>query len=472
MAPIDWKEACVPARAAQLSNRLTVVAHRDPRSPLAAVYVAYRAGSREEPQSRAGLAHLCEHLMFTGTADAPGSYFAPFEQVGAAWMNAYVKEDYSAYFATVPVWALEFALRMEADRMARLAEALDDARIERQREVVRNELRQRASEPFGRAPGIIAALAHRRGHPYAHPPDGVLEQLDNISGDEVREWIQRRHCAGNAAVVIAGDVEPEAVFDAVGRHFGRLAAGSASLNRAGAPDAAINRIERRTIQERGGQSRLYVVWNGPRFHSSDDAAFELACEVLGGGRGSRLWRTAERLATEITFHVRPRQLGCQAILAITTPGGVELDALEAAMQRELEELCRGGTNRAEVEAARLRIFARLVRGLERVGGPQSKSDALGVATMLGENPRAHDERTAALAAAQPEAIGAAARKWLGRIRAVLQARAAGEERDAFGHRSTTSARLGLGVATSAARAIRPRQWLARHRRRAAKCAAG
>jgi zinc protease len=427
MAQIEWTAARVPARVARLSNGLTVVAHRDAKAPLVAVYVAYRAGSRDEPESKSGLAHLCEHLMFTGTPSAPGSYFAPFEEVGAAWMNAYVREDYSAYFATVPAWALDFALRMEADRMAHLAEALDGVKIDRQREVVRNELRQRESGPFGRPTRIIAELAHPPRHPYAHPPDGILEQLDNISGEDVREWIETRHAARSAAVVIAGDVESEAAIQNVRRHFEPLMLGGLMTSCEGERGATIDGAERRVVAESSGQGRLYTVWNGPRFASPDDPAFEIACELLGGGRSSRLWRRAvenERLASEITLQVRPRQLGCQAVLSITSCPGVPLDAIEVAVQRELEQLFSGGAHPQEVEAARLRLFARLVRGLQRVGGPQSKSDALGAATMLGGSPHAHDTRLAAIAAVGPEAIAAAVGKWLGADRAVLEMRAA------------------------------------------------
>lgn len=428
MAHIDWTAARVPACVARLSNGLTAVAHRDAKAPLVAVYVAYRAGSRDEPESKAGLAHLCEHLMYTGTARAPGSYFAPFEEVGAARMNAYVREDYSAYFATVPAWALDFALRMEADRMANLAESLDAVKVDRQREVVRNELRQRESEPFGCATRIIAELAHPRGHPYAHPPDGLIEQLDNISVEDVREWIGSRHCAANAVVVIAGDIDPEAAIENVQRHFDSLEPGRTRTNQDRETSAATDGVQRRVVEEPGRQDRLYINWNGPRFASADDPVFEVACELVGGGKSSRLRRRAvetERLALEGSFRLRPRQLGCQAVLSITAAAGVRPAAIEAAVQSELARLSNGDADPQEVEAARLRIFARLVRDFQRLGGPDSKSDALGVATMLGGNPDAHNERLAAIATAGPEAIAAAVGKWLGVNRAVLEMRAIG-----------------------------------------------
>src|SRR5438552_5317229 len=184
--------------------------------------------------------------MFSGTKAAPASYFEPFEQAGAAWMNAFVNEDYSAYFATVPVDAMEFALGMEADRMAHLAEALDEEKVERQREVVVNELRQREGEPYGSASRHLAELTHPLGHPYAHPPDGLIEELNNISIGDVRNWIGSRHVAAAATVVIVGDVEPGKAMEMARHHFEpiaqRLPTPRPALAAPGTPAASRRRI--------------------------------------------------------------------------------------------------------------------------------------------------------------------------------------------------------------------------------------
>ena len=223
MPAIDWNAAQLPSVVERLANGLTVIVHAEPKSPIVAVYAGYRAGSRDEPKSKAGLAHLCEHLMFSGTKSNPGSYFAPFEQAGALWMNAFVKEDYSAYFATLPAAALDFAMSMEADRMANITEVLDDDRVERQRDVVVNELRQQEAQPHGCAARLLADLAHPPGHPYAHLPDGLIAELGNISTDDVREWIGSRHSPTMATLIVAGDVEPRRVIQKANHHFGLLA---------------------------------------------------------------------------------------------------------------------------------------------------------------------------------------------------------------------------------------------------------
>jgi len=423
---IDWTAAQLPTQVQRLANGLTVIAHPDHKSPVVAVYVGYRSGSRDEPRAKAGLAHLCEHLMFSGTRAFPGSYFAPFEQAGAAWMNAFVKEDYNAYFATMPVGALDFALRMEADRLAHLAEALDAEKVDRQREVVRNELRQRESEPYGGAIRILAELAHPSDHPYSHPPDGLVEELDNISIDDVREWIETRHVAASVEVIIAGDVEPGQAIEKARHHFEAIAARPAIARPAysAVNDAAASR---KVIERVIKHARLYIAWNGPAFAATDYPALEAVCEILAGGKSSRLWQRiveAERLATELAVEFRPRALGSLVVLNVTGRYGVPLGAIEAAVRLELERLSRDGPSGDELDIARLGLFGRLVRGVERVGGPQSKSDLLGLAALVGGSPDIHEQRIFQIATMAPDAIVEVMRRWLAAEGAVLEMHAA------------------------------------------------
>ncbi len=415
MAAIDWNAAQLPSVVERLSNGLTVVVHVEPKSPLVAVYVGYRAGSRDEPRSKAGLAHLCEHLMFSGTKRNPGSYFAPFERVGASWMNAFVREDYSAYFATVPATALDFAMSMEADRMANIAEALDDDRIERQRDVVLNELRQREGQPYGCAARILAELAHSPGHPYAHLPDGLIGELGNLSTDDVRLWIGSRHSPAMATVIVVGDVEPGRVVEKAMYYFGSLARNSAAPRPAFAiADSPV--APRRQIELPVKAGKLCIAWNGPGFASAEYPALEASCEILAGARGSRLWHRmveAEQLASHVAVELHPRELGLLIVLSVSARTEVPFSAIEALVRGEIERLFTEGPDPRELDVARFRLFGKIVRGFERVGGPQSKSDALGLATMVSGTPDSHRRRLSRLAAMQPGAVAAAGRSMIG-----------------------------------------------------------
>jgi len=419
---IIWDAAQLPVVVERLANGLTLIVHVEPKSPIAAVYVGYRAGSRYEPKSKAGLAHLSEHLMFSGTKNNPGSYFASFEQAGAMWMNAFVREDYSAYFATVPNAALDFAMSMEADRMANLIDVLQDARVERQREVVVNEIYQRESQPYGCASRILAELAHPAGHPYGHPPDGLVAELRDISADDVRGWIGSRHVPEMATLIVAGDVDPADVISKAQRHFGLLAGSPAPRPASFPAYSAV--ASRRQIEMPVRNSRLCIAWSGPIYDCPDYPALEFACEILGGGKGSRLGRRiiqSEHLASDVSVEMRPRELAAQATVSVTALRGVPLNEIERRIRREIERLSAEGPEPSELEVARLRLFGKMVRGFERVGGPQSKSDALGLATMVGAAPASHDRRLSMLATMRSDLV-ARASHWLAGTGAVLEMR--------------------------------------------------
>ncbi len=420
MTAIDWTAAELPSVVERLPNALTVIVHAERKCPLAAVYLGYRAGSREEPASRAGLAHLCEHLMYTGTSRNPGSYFAPFEQLGASSMNAFVKEDYSAYFATVPASALDFAMSMEADRMANITQVLDRERIERQRDVVINELRQREGQPYGCAPRMLAELVHRPEHPYAHPPDGLEAELREIPGDDVRAWLELRHSPAAATLIVAGDVEPARVIESAKRHFGPIPSQTIHPgNLFAVSDPPVG--ARRQIELAVEHARLCIGWIGPGFASPEYAALEALCEILAAAQSSRLSQRlvqAERLATEVTIELRPRELGTLIVLSITAQIGVSLGEIEAIVREEIEHLA-GGPESQELETARLRLFGKMVRGFEHVGGPCSKSDRLGLATMVCGTPDSHGIYLRRMAALQPDAI-ACASQYLASGGAVLE----------------------------------------------------
>jgi zinc protease len=421
MNAIDWSAAELPSTVERLDNGLIVIVHAEPKAPLAAVFVGYRVGSRDEPPSKAGLAHLCEHLMFSGTTKNPGSYFAPFEQIGASSMNAFVREDYSAYFATVPATSLEFALMMEADRMANVSAALNADKIERERKVVLNELRQREGSPYGCSARILAELTHPVHHPYAHEPDGLIRELGNITLDDVVRWLESRHCPVMATLVVAGDVEPARVVAQAERHFGSLAQ-KVAVPRPGFVVRSSPLALRRQIEQTVPHCRLYVAWYGPGCASTEYPGLELACETLAGPRSSRLWRRlveVERLTTDVQLELRPREMGTLIVLAASARIGVPLSAIEEIARREIERLVAQGPEANELEVARLRLFGKMVRGFEQIGGAQSKSDTLGFAAIACGGLHSHRGRLSALSAMPPQAVADAC-QWLAGASAVLE----------------------------------------------------
>jgi zinc protease len=412
---LDWDAAAIPATTAVLRNGLTVVAHRDSKTPIVAVLVAYHIGSRDEPTSKAGLAHLCEHLMFSSTRNFPENFFAPLERLGATSINAITREDYTAYFEAVPVEALDATLRLEADRMQAQAAELDQAGIDLQRAVVRNELLQRESGDYGQAPRLLAQHGYPPDHPYRHPPDGLVEDLENLTLADAYDWFRTYYGPANATLVIAGDIEPVEAIQRARAIFEEIPADSAASRELAR--LSVRRSKRHaTISATAAASRLYVAWNVPKFGALEHAALDLSTEILAGGVASRLHKrlVAElRLAAEVGGELFARALGSQLAIWVTASPGTTLSALNTALLRELDRFRAQGPTAEEVNAGRARRYIRLIRGFERMCGPRGRAETLAIDAVMTGDANAHRRRFAGIASLRPREIRTVARQWLG-----------------------------------------------------------
>src|ERR1700761_3869501 len=166
--PTLVKEVSIPHQMFRLKNGLTVIVHEDHKAPVVAVSVWYNVGSKDEPAGRTGFAHLFEHIMFNGSENAPGDYFAPLKEVGATDFNGTTWFDRTNYFETVPTPALERALFLESDRMGYLTGAITQGVLDEQRGVVQNEKRQGDNEPYGLFDYKQLSGLFPKGHPYEH----------------------------------------------------------------------------------------------------------------------------------------------------------------------------------------------------------------------------------------------------------------------------------------------------------------
>ncbi|EIT68983.1 MULTISPECIES: M16 family metallopeptidase [Hydrocarboniphaga] len=209
--------------AFSLDNGLRVLLNEDRRLPLVAVHVAYRVGSADEAPGQHGLAHLFEHLMYGGSENLPGTYLSHLFAAGAHDLNGRTTLDSTHYFETVHRDALDFALFAEADRMGRLV--LCEETLEKQRQVVLNELRQYRERSRGRLVERIDAECYPAGHPYRHGVIGSEADLLALRLDQAHEFRQRHYHAANAVLALAGDLTRDEAMRRCERAFGGLPAG-------------------------------------------------------------------------------------------------------------------------------------------------------------------------------------------------------------------------------------------------------
>jgi zinc protease len=397
-----------------LDNGLTLLIHEDRKAPIVAVNLWYHVGSKDERPGRTGFAHLFEHLMFNGSENFNDEFFRPLEPAGATKMNGTTWFDRTNYFQNVPTSALDLTLWLESDRMGHLLGAIDQAKLDEQREVVLNEKRQAENRPYGKVWEMISQAAYPAGHPYSWSPIGSYEDLGAATLDDVKAWFNEHYGAANAVLVIAGDVDADEVKKKVEHYFGDIPSGPVRKRHA-AWVAKMSGDKRIVLQDRVPQTRIVKVWNVPGFCESEANLLGIAAGVLGDGKNSRLYERLvyrDRIATSVGVGMGPFEIGSQFLIDVMVAPDADAAAAERAVDEELARFLRDGPTEDELERLRVKTFAQAIRGLERVDGFDGKSATLAQYQVYCGSPERYTDELREIRAAQPQTVRDIARHWL------------------------------------------------------------
>lgn len=367
----------IPFTKRTLANGLDVIVHQDRHQPLVAVNLWYHVGSKNERPGRTGLAHLFEHLMFKGAEHQPRGFFEPLQEAGGS-LNGSTSADRTNYWAVVPAGAAELALWMEADRMGWLLPALTGERFETEREVVLNERRQSyENRPYGLAYFALSEAIYPVDHPYHWPTIGYPTDLRATTVEDARAFFSAYYHPGNASLAIAGDIDVEMAFGMAERLFGDIPEGPPVAPVSAAPAAAVAR--RLMLEDRVELPRLYLLWPSPPLFGDDDAALDVASDIMANGRTSRLYRTLihdRRRAAELGAAQGSRELGSLFQVVATAAPDVPLEALRQAVMAEIARLATDGPTVEELERSRVQAESAFMSRLQTLGGFGGKADQL------------------------------------------------------------------------------------------------
>jgi zinc protease len=405
----------IPFEQFTLPNGLRVIVHTDRKAPIVAVNLWYHVGSKDEPAGRSGFAHLFEHLMFNGSENAPGEFFAPFEQAGATDMNGTTNTDRTNYFENIPTTALDMALWMESDRMGHLVGAIDQKTLDEQRGVVQNEKRQGENQPYGQLREITARTMYPVGHPYHHTTIGSMNDLNAASLDDVKTWFKTWYGPNNTVLVLAGDIDLATAREKVTRYFGDIPATPAMAQPK--VDPAVPRQSGRTeLEDKVPQVLVQRLWNVPQAGTRDADLLDLVSDVLGGSASSRLDARLvhqDQLVDSIgTSNYNP-QLGGSFSIRAMVKQGVDPARVEAVVNEELARLVKDGPTPQELERAKTNYRAGFIRGIERIGGFGGKADALASCATFTGDPGCFRQSLATVDDATVAQVREVAAKWLG-----------------------------------------------------------
>ena len=403
----------IPYEMFTLDNGLTVLVHTDHSTPTVFVGMWYAVGSKDEPDGKTGFAHLFEHLMFQGTANREGEYFSPFTDAGATGMNGTTSEDRTNYFATVPTGALDMALWMESDRMTHLLGAVTQEALDEQRDVVKNEKRQRETRPYAQMGDKIRAGLYPVDHPYRHSVIGSMDDLDAASVDDVHEWFNTYYGASNVVLVLAGDISLADAKQKVQYYFGEAPAGEPlSYPQKWVPQLAENREE--VMYDRVGQTRITRVWGLPGLNDRDTSLMYLVNDSLAGNKNSPLQRKLVdelQLATRVTGSAYGRVLNGEYSITLDLRPEVSPAQALAVLDETIADYLATGPDAQIIENAKLSVNMIMLGALE-TGSAIGRLLAEGF--LYSDDPLFINTELEWLNAATPENLRQVANRWLTR----------------------------------------------------------
>jgi predicted Zn-dependent peptidase len=381
----------IPIERYTLDNGLRVVLSQDHTLPVVSLNLWYNVGSRNEVPGRTGLAHLFEHMMFQGSQNVPDTQHVALVERAGGSINASTWLDRTNYYATLPASHLELGLWLESDRLGFYLPALTQEKFDNQREVVKNERRQRVDNaPYGDWDERMQALLYPPDHPYHHSVIGSMDDLDAATLDDVRDFFRTYYAPDNGVLTLCGDFDHDEARRLIDRYFGPIPRGPGVPPLPGRPELEslhLGREVRETVESAVAVPRVYVGYRVPPYGTQDYYVADVVTELLAGGKSARLYRALvreRRVARAVAAFVLPIVTGAAMLfLRGNVPPGHEPGPVEAALLEELGRLAQEAPAAEEMERALVSVEARRVLELQKVS---ERADQLSMLTTYFDRP--------------------------------------------------------------------------------------
>lgn len=343
-----------------LANGLKVLLVEDHKSPLAVFQVWYRVGSMDEGSGKTGVSHVLEHMMFKGTASHPSKELARTVQRFGGMDNAFTSRDSTAYYQFLPAEQLALSVEFESDRMRNLLFAPEDAAAEIA--VVMEERRTRTEDdPYGSLYEDLFATTFKV-HPYRWPVIGWMEDLKNLTPQDIRAHYDKYYSPDNAFIVVAGDIDPKATIALIEASFGPIKPSSTNA-RAISPEPQQQGERRVELLREAELPAVAAAYHAPSITHADTYALDVLSTVLStvlsGGKSSRLYRSLvyeKKLAVSAyaDYYSMNRSPSLFILGATATPG-TDIATVEQALYDEIEAIAATPPTEREIQKAKNQI---------------------------------------------------------------------------------------------------------------------
>ncbi|HLO41265.1 MAG TPA: pitrilysin family protein [Phycisphaerales bacterium] len=365
----------------RLSNGMTVILHEDHSLPVATVNTWYRVGAQDEPPGRSGFAHLFEHLMFMGTHRVPGNQFDVLMETGGGANNASTDLHRTNYFSWGPSKLLPTLLWLDADRLEDMGLEMTQEKLDKQRDVVRNELRQTVENaPYGKASEAVFKLLFTPDHPYYYGVIGTHQDLEAATVTNVKDFFATFYVPSNASLVVAGDFKSDEIKPLIEKLFASIPGGQPVTRKYQPPAAAIPNslagVKRFTAIDAVELPKVEFSYHSPVAFGEGDAEMQLAASVLADGKSSRLYRRLvmeEKLAVEVSAMQQGYPLGGIFQVTVLARPEADLRRVEAIMDEELGRFIMKGPTSEELDRQKAVLE---LSALESIQSIERKADKL------------------------------------------------------------------------------------------------
>ncbi|MDD2833919.1 MAG: pitrilysin family protein [Methylotenera sp.] len=347
----------------KLDNGLKLIVQEDHRAPVVVSQVWYRAGSLDEVNGKTGVAHVLEHMMFKGTKTVPAGQFSRTVAAAGGKENAFTSTDYTTYFQQLEKSHLALSFKLEADRMANLL--LKEEEFAKEIKVVMEERRWRTddkpqSQVFEAFQGVVY-----RTHPYSRPVIGFMNDLENMTVDDTREWYSNWYAPNNATLVVVGDVQAEEVYKLAKQHFGKLKPKTLPARK---PQVEPVQKGERRVNVKAPAKLPYLLMGyhvPPLLNPETDwepYALQVLAGVLSGNAAARLNQSLVRdtqLAIDVDAGYDLLSRGRQSLFSLdgTPSEGRTVAELERALIQEIEKIKSEGISLEELDRVKAGVIA-------------------------------------------------------------------------------------------------------------------
>ncbi|QWD63945.1 pitrilysin family protein [Polynucleobacter sp. MWH-UH2A] len=398
-----------------LNNGLKLIVREDHRAPTVAHMVWYRAGSMDETNGRTGVAHVLEHMMFKGTDKVKAGEFSRLVAAVGGRENAFTSRDYTAYFQQVEKSKLEEVIKLEADRMSNLN--FDDAEFLKEIQVVMEERRLRTEDnPSSLLNEALMATAFMSS-PYRHPVVGWMNDLQNMTASDARDWYRSWYKPNNATVVITGDVDAQQVLAIVEKYYGAVSAKELPVRKPQI-EPAQRGVKEVQVKAPADNAQFTMAWKVPRLEPGkldepDPYALELLTAVLDGYDNARLNRSLvkqEKVVNDVGVGYDMISRGpALFVISATLAKGKTIEQAQSSIRKALNEIKKNGILESELKRIKVRILSDQIYKRDSIFGQAME---IGGTEMAGFSWRDIDYMLERMQSITPEQVQAVAKKYL------------------------------------------------------------